>query len=113
MEFVKIFASEIKNKNNKLKQIMSLTITRNNKIYEVEGSLNSSTASYFKTHLAITLNSLKGLAIDINKVTEIDESGMQALKSIFDKSIAWNKPFYIIGNGSKKIYKELDYLNVA
>ena len=92
---------------------MALTITRNNKIFEVKGSLNESTASYFKTHLAITLNSLNGLAIDINEVTEIDDNGMQALKSIFDKSIAWNKPFYIIGNGGKEIYEELKYLNVA
>lgn len=92
---------------------MALTITRNEKIFEVKGKINASTASYFHTHFAITLNSLDGLAIDINNVTEIDSSGIQALKSIYDKAQSWNKSFNIVGNGSKKIYSEFDYMKAV
>lgn len=87
---------------------MALTITRNDKIFEVEGQINATTASYFKTHFSITLNSLNSLSIDINKVTEIDLSGIQALKAIHNKAITWKKSFYILGNGSKEIYEEFN-----
>ena len=90
---------------------MALTITRNEKIFEIKGQINASTASYFQTHFVLTLNSTNGLAIDINKVTEIDSNGIQALKSIYDKAQTWKKPFYIIGTGSKELYKE--FRNVA
>lgn len=92
---------------------MALTITRNEDIFEVKGSINASTASYFQTHFALTLNSTSGLAIDINKVTEIDSNGIEALKTIYEKAQSWNKPFYILGTGSKEIYDEFKYNNVA
>ena len=92
---------------------MALTITRNDKIFKVEGPINSSTASFFKTHFAITLNSLSGLSIDINKVTEIDDKGLLAIKSLFENSITWNKPFSIIGEGSNLVYDALNYSSVA
>lgn len=92
---------------------MALTITRKEKIFEVAGQINATTAGYFKTHFTITLNSSRGLTIDINKVTEIDASGIRALQSIYNDAQSWNKPFHIIGIGSKDIYDEFRSSKVA
>ncbi|GAA0738800.1 MULTISPECIES: STAS domain-containing protein [Flavobacteriaceae] len=92
---------------------MALSITRNEKTFEVKGRINAATASYFQAHFAIALNSGNGLSIDINNVTEIDSNGMRALKSLYEKAEAWKKPFYILGNGCKEIFDELRLKNVA
>ncbi|WP_047550216.1 STAS domain-containing protein [Psychroserpens sp. Hel_I_66] len=92
---------------------MALQITRNEKTFTVEGKINTSTASNFKTHFVITLNSLTELTIDISKVTEIDSDGVEALKTIYRNAISWNKPFSIIGYGCKEIYDELRLNAVA
>jgi anti-anti-sigma regulatory factor len=86
---------------------MALKITRNEKAFTVDGKINASTSSNFKTHFVITLNSLSDLTIDISKVTEIDSNGIEALKTIYNNAISWNKPFSIIGNGCKEIHEEL------
>lgn len=65
---------------------MELTILRNNNTFTLEGKINASTASNFKTHFNMTLNCIKDLTIDINKVTEIDTYGVEAIKSIYINS---------------------------
>lgn len=92
---------------------MALTILRNENTFTVEGRINASTASNFKTHFNMTLNSLKDLTIDISKVTEIDTNGVAALKVIYNNAKSWNKPFYIVGKGCKEIYEELLDVNIA
>ena len=92
---------------------MALTITRNEKIFKVKGQINSITAGYFKTHFTITLNSSKELTIDINEVTEIDQSGVKAFESIYNDAQSWNKPFYILGAGNKSLLDELRSSKVA
>lgn len=92
---------------------MALLITRNNNIFEVEGNLNNTTSSYFIAHLSLSLNSSNGLSIDINKVKEIDSNGIKALEEIFNKAKSWDKPFYIIGENSEKVYDQFKYNNVA
>jgi len=92
---------------------MSLKITKNEKIFEVEGPINGSTASFFKTHFVITLNSLSELTIDVDNVTEIDQSGMKAFRSIFDMALLWNKPLVLVGERRKEIYAGLEHNLVA
>ena len=92
---------------------MALLITRNNNIFEVEGNLNNTTSSNFIAHLSLSLNSSNGLSIDINKVKEIDSNGIKALEEIFNKAKSWDKPFYIIGENSEKVYDQFKYNNVA
>lgn len=92
---------------------MALEITRNEKTFKIEGRINASTAGYFKTHFNIMLNSLKGLTIDISKVTEIDANGIEALKAIYKNALSWNKPFSIVGYGCKDVYEELLNRNIA
>lgn len=83
---------------------MALTISRNNNTFTVEGKITAGTASNFRAHFNLLLNSLKGITIDISKVTEIDRNGVDAFKSVYKNSKSWNKPFSIIGFGSKDIY---------
>ncbi|WP_117885669.1 STAS domain-containing protein [Aureibaculum luteum] len=92
---------------------MAIKISKTDNIFNVEGQINFSTANYFKTHLTITLNSSRGLTININNVSEIDDSGIIALKSIYMNALKWNKPFYIIGEGSNAIYKKYGQANLA
>ncbi|WP_397364624.1 STAS domain-containing protein [Olleya sp. R77988] len=92
---------------------MALTIIRNNNTFLVEGKINASTASNFKTHFNITLNTLSDLTINIDNVTEIDENGVAALKVIYKNAKTWNKSFAIVGYGCKAIYEELLLTNIA
>lgn len=92
---------------------MALTILRNNNTFTLEGIINITTVSNFKTHFNITLNSLKSLTIDISKVTEIDKQGVEAFNLIYNNAKLWNKPFSIVGNGCKDIYEELLSTNRA
>ncbi|WAC01345.1 STAS domain-containing protein [Lacinutrix neustonica] len=86
---------------------MALTILRNDDTFTLEGKINLETASNFKTQFYLLLNSLKGLTIDISKVTEIDTKGVAAFKILYNNSKLWNKPFYIVGNGCKDLYEAL------
>ncbi|MBJ2175414.1 STAS domain-containing protein [Aureibaculum sp. A20] len=92
---------------------MDIKISKTDNIFNVEGQINWSTANYFKTHFTITLNSSRELTIDINKVSEIDDSGMLALKSIYANALKWNKPFSIVGTSSNDLYKEFRSIDRA
>ncbi|QCX39908.1 STAS domain-containing protein [Aureibaculum algae] len=92
---------------------MAIKILKTNNIFNVEGQINLTTANYFKTHLTITLNSSRGLTININKVSEIDESGIQALETIYANALQWNKPFYIVGEGANAVYTKFGHTNLA
>ncbi|WP_290470244.1 STAS domain-containing protein [Lacinutrix sp. MedPE-SW] len=92
---------------------MALTILRHQNTFTVKGKINAATASNFKTHFNMTLNCLKNLTIDINNVTEIDASGVDALKSIYENSKRWNKPFSIVGIGCKDLYEEFLTNNIV
>lgn len=90
---------------------MALTILRNKNTFTVEGKINAETASNFKTHINLVLNCLKGLTIDISKVTEIDTNGIEAFKVVYNNAKSWNKPFEIVGKGCNEINQE--FLNIA
>ncbi|WP_026754798.1 STAS domain-containing protein [Sediminibacter sp. Hel_I_10] len=86
---------------------MALKITRNENTFTLEGQINACTASNFKTHFMLMLNSMRDITIDISKVTEIDSNGMHAIKSVYNNATSWHKPFYIIGNGCKEIFQDI------
>lgn len=92
---------------------MSLTILRQKDTFTVEGKIIAGTASNFKTHFNLLLNSLKGITIDVSKVTEIDVNGVVALQKLYENSQKWNKSFSIIGTGSKALYQEFFTTNQA
>lgn len=91
---------------------MALTIIRQKNTFKVEGQLNKENASNFKTHLVLMLNCLNQITIDIDKVTKIDKSGLDAIKTLYNNAKAWNKRFVIVGEGCKDIYEEIRLTSV-
>lgn len=77
---------------------MSLTILRKENVFTITGKVNVNTARGFKTHFSLLLNNLKGITIDLTKVSEVDESGLKALSELRKKALQWNKMFNIIGD---------------
>ncbi|GAA3629595.1 STAS domain-containing protein [Flavivirga jejuensis] len=86
---------------------MAFKITNQNGTSLIEGTINASTALYFQDHLESILNLQKALTIDIENVTEIDASGMQALRTLYNNALSNNKPFHILGTGCKEVYDDL------
>ncbi|GAA3612067.1 STAS domain-containing protein [Flavivirga amylovorans] len=92
---------------------MAFRITNQNGTFLVEGTINASTALNFQEHLESILNLQETLTIDIENVTEIDASGMHALRVLYDNAVTYNRPFYIIGTGCKEIYDDLKITKTA
>ncbi|WP_161804632.1 STAS domain-containing protein [Lacinutrix himadriensis] len=92
---------------------MALTITQQNNIITLEGVLNTNTLSSFKNHFSAILNTNKEVTLDIDKVTEIDASGMHALKEMYTNAIHNNNMFFVVGYGCKDVYEDFKYPNVA
>ena len=92
---------------------MALTIRENNGIFLVEGAINTSTRKNFQKHCETLLNAFGELTIHIENVTEIDESGINAIQSIYKNALKLNRGFMVIGNISKYIYDELTNFKAA
>lgn len=92
---------------------MSLTITHQNEIFNVEGKINSTTAKSFQTHMEFLFEVNKELVINIDNVDEIDSSGLGVLRGLYMYALNYNKDFYITGNGCKEIYHDFKYDEVA
>ena len=84
---------------------MALQIFKKNSTFELCGNLNIKTSRSFIIHFEYLINTFKNVTINIDKVEEIDASGVQALKTLIAISLKSNSMFYIIGNGSRDIYE--------
>jgi len=92
---------------------MALKIKQNNDTFFIEGSINAGTVKQFKNHLEFLMFYTRGLTINIDGVKEIDANGMKVLRALSATALINNKPFEIIGYGSKEIYDDLQYHNAA
>ncbi len=92
---------------------MALKITQNKETFSVFGIINAITASNFKKHISVAMKDVKELVIDIEHVTEIDTSGMKAMRSLYADCMAMHKRIYIVGTGCKEVYDDLYVSNVA
>ena len=92
---------------------MALQISENKGIFHLEGSLNSSTTRSFIIHFEHIINTIKNVKINIDKIKDIDESGVSAFKTLIAIALRNNKLFYIVGDSSKDIYEDYSYSNVA
>ncbi|QRM88841.1 hypothetical protein FG167_06205 [Lacinutrix sp. WUR7] len=92
---------------------MALTITQQDNTIILEGVLNINTLSSFKNHFRVFLNTNKEVTLDIDKVTEIDASGMNTLKEMYTNAIQSNNMFFVVGYGCKDVYEDFKYPNVA
>ena len=83
---------------------MALQFFKKNNIFELSGNLNSQTSRSFIIHFEYLLNNFKIITVSIDKLTEIDASGVEAFKTLIAISLKSNSMFYITGNGSSDIY---------
>lgn len=92
---------------------MALKITEQNGTFIVEGTINATTAMDFQNHLESIINVYETLTIDIENVTEIDTSGMKAMRALYSNALIYNRPFYILGTGCKEVYDDFSFTNAA
>lgn len=92
---------------------MALKITQQNSVFIIEGTINASTAMHFQNYLESILNAYEALTIDIENVTEIDASGMKAMRALYSNALIYNRPFYIIGTGCKEVHDDFTFIKVA
>lgn len=83
---------------------MALQIFKKNGNFQLCGNLNTSTTRSFIIHFEHLINTLKIVTVNIEKLNEIDASGVEALKTLIAISLRGNSTLSIIGNGSKDIY---------
>jgi ABC-type transporter Mla MlaB component len=87
---------------------MALQILKKEGAFELSGKLNVETSRSLIIHFEYLINTFKYVTVNISKLEEVDEYGVQALKTLIAISLKSNNIFYIIGNGSKDIYNHKD-----
>ncbi len=87
---------------------MALQILENNGTVYLKGNINASTAQNLVSHTNHLMNNSKEITIDIDKVTEIDASGVSALKTLFLNALGNKKTFSIVGYGCKDLYTDFN-----
>lgn len=85
---------------------MALKIIENQGIFELHGTLNSTTTKLFKQHFDLIVLTTKNLIINIDQLNFIDKSGVEVLKQLLHKGQMDHNRFSIVGNGCKDIYEE-------
>lgn len=93
---------------------MALQILNNNGTVYLQGNINASTAQNLVSHFNYLMkDSKKEVTVDIDKVTEIDASGVLALKTLFLKALRNKKTFSIVGYGCKELHTDFNTPSAA
>ena len=85
---------------------MALKIKENNGTFFIKGVINTSSVKQFKNHLEFLILYTKGLTINIDGVSYIDDNGMKVLRDLYTTAIISNKAFVIVGYGSKEVFQD-------
>ncbi len=85
---------------------MALKIKEKGGVFFLEGPMNCETAQDFKKHLTFIMKHNEQITVDIEKVNEIDNSGLSVLREFYSNSLNQNRKFYITGYGCKEIYDD-------
>ena len=92
---------------------MALQISENKGIFYLRGSVNTETARSFIIYFEHMINTINNVKVDIDNIKRIDYRGVEAFKILISISLKNNKSFSIVGNGSKDIYEDYSFSNVA
>ncbi len=94
---------------------MALQILECNGTFYITGKINSRTSNSFLTHFTHVLRKHEdeALTINIDKVSEIDRTGVEAFKKLHTTATENQKEFSITGYGCKDIYYEFSYHKAA
>ena len=85
---------------------MALTITENDRILLVEGTINTTTVKNLKSHCETLLRTCGEATIDIQQIAYIDGNGLLALRELYEYAKQTHTAFFIVGDGCKEIYDE-------
>lgn len=88
---------------------MALIISQKDNTVFIEGALDATNIKSFKKHFKFILKSYKKVTLDISKVTTIGTSALRSLKEMYKNGVLNNNMFFVVGKGSKKIYKDFQY----
>lgn len=92
---------------------MALQITAQNETFLLNGGLNLSTTRSFIIHFEHIIEQHDNIVINIDEITEIDEDGLEGIKSLIATALQNQKMFSVIGNGCKDIYQDFNCSQVA
>ncbi|MFK8058772.1 MAG: hypothetical protein AB8B78_01660 [Polaribacter sp.] len=92
---------------------MSLQISEQNETFYLNGKLNAATQTFFVTYFEYNLSQSKSIIINIDKVTEIDRSCLDAMRKLTINATLQHKVFSILGVGCKEIYEDFNENFVA
>ena len=99
------------NSNNQNSAIMSIQITYNGGVYEVNGLLNAQNGKSLKNYFEVLMNHSKGMVLSLNKVLDIDSSSVNIISDLYRKAQKNDKLFYIIGKENQKVKELFSALN--
>ncbi len=92
---------------------MALQISEKKGTFYLKGKLNCSTVRSFIIHFEHCIEHCNTIVLNIDKVKEIDASGLGAIQTLMAIALRKHKMFTTIGYGSKDIYDHFSDLNVA
>ena len=92
---------------------MALQVTLKKQALHFEGRINCTTARMFIIHVEYYAEKFKSITINIDKVKEIDNDGMEAIKKLWLNALKNNMSFSIKGFGCKDIYDHFETSLVA
>lgn len=75
---------------------MSIQITYDGGVYEINGLLNAQNGESLKNHFEVLMNHSKGIVLSLNKVLEIYANAVNIISDLYKKAWISDKLFYII-----------------
>lgn len=85
---------------------MSITITHNNNLYQVVGTLNRQSVGRFQQEFQDVFERQNSVTISIAGLKSIDKEGVSALAKLYNESIVLKKQLSIVGFGCKDLYDD-------
>lgn len=92
---------------------MALQILERKGIFYLKGKINCSTVRSFIIHFEHYISQSKSITINIDKVKEIDMSGLNAIKTLMAIALKKQKKFSTIGSGCKEVHDHFNKLGIA
>ncbi len=83
---------------------MALQVSEKKGTLYLEGRINSTTARLFIIHAEYYVEKLKNVIINIDNIKEIDNDGIEAIKTVWAIALQKQKNFSIRGLGCKDLY---------
>jgi len=91
---------------------MALSITKQSGIFELEGELTPCNMASLTSYFELLIDRTQYVKLSINKIKDLDNSGVQFISSLYRKSVESNKVFFIVNITNKKSIKKFNKENI-